>query len=117
MGTYTVYILRCSDGSYYTGMTSDLSGRLSDHQSGVHLNAYTKTRRPVTLVYSSDFTEVMQAISWEKTLKRWSRAKKEALIHGDYDALPELAKNAKRRNILLIQKNTRKSVMVSPVEP
>jgi len=91
MGGYWVYMLRCSDGSYYIGVTSDLDGRVAEHNDGVHHNAYTYTRRPVKLVYSSDFTEIHQAISWEKQIKRWSRKKKEALIRSDYDALPELA--------------------------
>ena len=87
-----MYILLCSDGSLYTGVTNDVQSRVAQHNAGSDPKAYTFKRRPVILVYSSDFTEVCQAIAWEKTVKRWNRAKKEALIRGDYDALPGLAK-------------------------
>jgi len=86
-----VYMLRCYDGSYYTGITSDLAGRLQQHEQGVHADAYTFKRRPVTLVYSAVFNDVMEAIRWEKIVKGWRRAKKETLIAGDYEKLPELS--------------------------
>lgn len=76
MKTYYVYILSCSDGSYYTGVTSNLTQRLEDHQYRKHLNSYTSTRLPVALVYYCTFTEITMAISTEKQIKKWSRAKK-----------------------------------------
>lgn len=92
MQDYRVYMLRCSDGSYYTGVTSDMNKRIAEHNEGVHKNSYTYGRRPLQLVYSCHFPEIGQAIAWEKTVKRWSRAKKEALILGDSKALGKLAK-------------------------
>ena len=92
MKTYYVYILRCSDKSYYTGITSELKSRILDHQEGTYKNSYTSFRLPVKLVYFCTFSSVHTAISVEKQVKKWSRKKKEALINGDYDQLPNLAK-------------------------
>jgi|SRR5690554_511543 len=97
MKTYYVYILSCSDGSYYTGVTSNLSKRLEDHEHRRYLNSYTSKRLPVKLVYYCTFTEVLKAIETEKQIKKWSRAKKEALINEEYDLLPNLAKKDFRR--------------------
>ncbi|SFU30485.1 putative endonuclease [Pustulibacterium marinum] len=91
MKFYNVYILLCADGSYYTGITSDVEKRLIDHNSGRKPNAYTYNRRPVELVWSQSFTEPVQAILFEKKIKKWSRAKKEALINGAYEMLSELS--------------------------
>ena len=85
------YILQCSDGSYYVGSTNDLERRLSEHQQGLAAQ-YTKRRRPVKLVYSAEFDNVEQAYRWEKQLQGWSRAKREALIRGEFYKLPALAK-------------------------
>ena len=87
-----VYILRCSDNSYYTGVTSNLSQRIFRHQSGFYPDCYTFNRRPLELVFYAEFTDINFAIDKEKQIKKWSRAKKEALINGDYDSLPNLAK-------------------------
>ena len=92
MKTYYVYILSCSDGSYYTGVTSNLTQRIEDHQQKKHLNSYTSKRLPITLVFYCTFTEIAIAIDTEKQIKKWSRAKKEALINESYDLLPNLAK-------------------------
>ena len=92
MKTYFVYILLCSDGSYYTGVTSNLTQRLEDHQYRKHLNSYTSKRLPVELKFFCTFTEISLAISAEKQIKKWSRAKKEALINEEYDLLPNLAR-------------------------
>jgi putative endonuclease len=87
-----LYILRCADGSYYTGTSrlEDLDTRVSEHNLGTY-DGYTAARRPVTLVYSAHFDSIVEAIASERQIKGWSRAKKEALIRGDYDALPTLA--------------------------
>ncbi|WP_299259847.1 GIY-YIG nuclease family protein [uncultured Aquimarina sp.] len=87
-----VYILKCSDGSYYTGVSSDLEKRMFQHHSGYYQDCYTYKRRPLELVFTWEFTHVSIAIDAEKQIKKWSRAKKEALIRGEYDLLPELAK-------------------------
>jgi putative endonuclease len=99
-----VYILKCADGSYYTGCTSNLDQRIYQHQHGV-FPGYTSSRRPVKLVWSDEFPDIRQAISMERQIKGWSRKKKEALIRGDFVSLHKLAecknttnfKNKKRR--------------------
>ncbi|MGE3645883.1 MAG: GIY-YIG nuclease family protein [Beijerinckiaceae bacterium] len=89
----SVYILLCSDGSYYAGLTRrDVETRVSQHAQGIDPKAYTFRRRPVTLVWSAHFERIDEAIATERRIKRWTRVKKEALIRGDYDALPGLAK-------------------------
>ncbi|GGW74023.1 putative endonuclease [Winogradskyella epiphytica] len=92
MKTYYVYILECSDKSYYTGFTSKLEARIRDHQIGTYLDCYTYSRRPVSLVFYAMFTDPNQAISTEKQIKKWSRAKKEALINNEFEKLPNLSK-------------------------
>jgi putative endonuclease len=92
-----VYMLRCSDGSYYVGSArgETLDKRMAEHQSGA-LGGYTSTRRPVELVWSEWFQSITDAIAVERQIKGWNRAKKQALIAGDYDKLPELAKRRTR---------------------
>jgi putative endonuclease len=92
MKDYFVYILRCSDRSYYTGVTNNVTSRVYQHQSGIDPTCYTFTRRPFELVYTGIFGDINEAISWEKKVKRWSRAKKEALIRGDQKALKFFSK-------------------------
>ncbi|MBP2831550.1 GIY-YIG nuclease family protein [Aquimarina sp. U1-2] len=87
-----VYILKCADTSYYTGVTSNLNKRLTQHKSGFYRDCFTYRRRPVELVFYAEFTSISMAIDTEKQIKKWSRAKKQALIDGDYDKLPNLAK-------------------------
>lgn len=87
-----VYILKCADSTYYTGITSNLSKRVESHESGKHKGSYTSKRLPVALVFYAEFTDINFAIEKEKQIKKWARVKKEALINGDYDALPNLAK-------------------------
>jgi putative endonuclease len=91
MKQYWVYILKCSDGSYYTGTTSNLEKRITEHQNGT-FTGYTKSRLPVELVFSEPFDDVYNAISAEQQIKGWTRKKKEALINRDFDLLKELAK-------------------------
>jgi putative endonuclease len=87
-----VYILKCSDQSYYTGVTSNLDQRLFQHESGYYSNCYTFNKRPIELVFYCEFTDINFAIEAEKKIKKWSRAKKEALINDDYDSLPNLSR-------------------------
>lgn len=77
--TYHVYILRCHDGSYYVGITNDLERCFAEHQEGKDPDSYTYDKRPVKLVYSAVFTDIRDAIWWEKEVKGWRREKKEAL--------------------------------------
>ena len=86
-----VYILKCSDGNYYTGVTNNPERRLEEHNTGVNKEAYTYSRRPVEMVYCERYTDFLLAISWEKRIKDWSRKKKEALINGDFNKLKEAA--------------------------
>ena len=92
MKIYYVYILECSDKSYYTGITSNITKRFEEHISGKHIDSYTYSRRPLNLVFYAEFTNVEIAIDTEKQIKKWSRAKKKALIDGEYDKLVNLAK-------------------------
>ncbi len=85
-----IYILQCSDNSFYTGSTNNLEIRLAQHQNGEGAN-YTKKRLPVKLVFSQEYERVDEAFYVEKQVQGWSRKKKQALIDGDFDRLPELA--------------------------
>ncbi len=80
---YHVYLLLCSDGTYYTGYTGDLSHRLKQHQSGSIPRSYTKSRRPVELVWAGEFKTREEARVQEKRIKQMNTVKKEALIHAD----------------------------------
>ena len=92
MKSYYLYILKCSDDSFYTGITNNLERRLAEHLEGKSPTSYTAGRRPVELVFYEQFQSPDQAIRFEKKLKRWSRKKKEALILGEWDKLQEYAK-------------------------
>ena len=87
-----VYILHCADDTYYTGVTSNLDKRLTEHHSAKHPESYTAQRLPVELVFTAEFTDINHELATEKQIKNWSRAKKEALIAGNYEELPNLAK-------------------------
>ncbi|WP_304237487.1 GIY-YIG nuclease family protein [Jiulongibacter sediminis] len=89
---YHVYILLCSDGTYYTGMTSYLEQRMRQHQEAHFPKAYTARRRPLELQFLATFSSVFDAIEFEKKLKGWSGQKKKALIEGDEEKLKELAR-------------------------
>ena len=93
MKTYFVYILKCSDNSYYTGFTNDLERRLGEHHSGKNKDCYTFDKRPIELMWFETFNEVLNAIAIEKQIKGWSRRKKEALISQDWDKLVLYSKN------------------------
>ena len=95
MKNYFVYILKCSDDSYYTGVTNNLEKRINEHQSGI-IKGYTSKKLPVKLVFSERFNDVTQAIKFEKQIKGWSRKKKEALINQNLDLLVQLS-NLKKK--------------------
>ncbi|MFZ5881377.1 MAG: GIY-YIG nuclease family protein [Chloroflexota bacterium] len=95
---YRVYILECSDGTYYTGSAVDVEQRLWQHQQGVSRTAYTYTRRPVKLVWCSEEVErFSEALQYERQIKGWSRAKKQALIANDYGKIHEIVTEERRR--------------------
>ena len=98
MKNYYVYILKCSDTTYYTGLTSNLSKRVEEHQTGIHRGSYTFWRRPVHLVFYAEFNVAAIAINTEKQIKNWPRSKKEALINGEFFKLPSLAKKKNFNN-------------------
>lgn len=86
-----VYILRCSDNSYYVGSTRNLENRLEQHARGAGAE-YTRRRLPVTLVFAYELERVDDAYALEKRIQNWSRAKREALIDGRYGDLPVLSR-------------------------
>ena len=92
--SFYVYILRCADGSFYTGHTDDLESRIAEHEAGT-FHGYTKKRLPVELVFSDEFLSREDALDREMQIKGWSRSKKEALIAGDWETLRELSKSRK----------------------
>ena len=91
MQDFYVYILRCRDGSYYTGHTDNIEERLDDHYTG-KTKSYTSTRRPIELVYVSEFPSRYEALSAERQIKGWSRKKKEALIMEKFHLLEKFSK-------------------------
>jgi predicted GIY-YIG superfamily endonuclease len=91
-----VYILRCADGSYYTGQTINLEKRLAEHQAGEG-GEWTRYRLPVDLVFSHEMPDEDSAFLAERQIKGWSRAKKEALIGGNWNMLQSLAKKPRFR--------------------
>jgi len=94
--SYYVYILKCSDDSYYTGSTNDICRRILEHQVGVSPFAYTFSRRPVELVWSEEVTTYHEALNHERQIKGWSRAKKEALIRGDFEGIHLIVKTERK---------------------
>jgi putative endonuclease len=94
---YFVYMVRCADDSFYVGVTNDVERRVGDHNLGWDPNAYTHERRPVELVYCESFEWIHEAIAWEKRLKGWRRAKKMALIEGDWKRIQELSRGILRQ--------------------
>jgi putative endonuclease len=89
------YLLECSDGSFYVGSTTDLQARLFQHQSGMGA-LRTRTRLPVKLVWQAEFPTIPEAYTFEKQIRRWSRAKRLALIRGELDMLPALSSRSHR---------------------
>lgn len=86
---WVVYILECADGTYYTGSTPDLERRLWEHHNAFY-TGYTSSRLPVELVWSTDFPTEHEAFLFERQVKGWSRAKKQALIRGEWEAIHEI---------------------------
>ncbi len=98
MKRYFTYIVRCSDGKYYTGITSNLESRINQHNTSEIKTAYTYSRRPVVLVFYEEYDNPNDAIKREKQIKDWNRNKKEALIRGDYEDLCHFSTSSKRQN-------------------
>ena len=96
MLAFWTYILKCSDGRYYTGHADNLELRIAQHRAGGYCN-FTSRRLPVQLVWRQEFPSRIEALEAERRIKPWSRAKKEALIQNDWDALSYWAKPPKER--------------------
>ena len=105
---FYVYILRCGDGSYYTGHTDSLESRVAAHDRG-EFPGYTHTRRPVRLVYAEGFNSREEALESERQIKGWRRAKKEALIRRDWERLIQLSHTTNSQTV--------QPVHSEPVEP
>ena len=91
MEYFFVYILRCSDGTYYVGQTDDIEKRMAAHRSRIK-GSYTASRLPVEIVFVQQFASRDEAIGMERKIKGWTRKKKEALINGNWDRIALLAK-------------------------
>ena len=94
--SFWVYILRCSDGSYYTGHTDNLESRIAQHVTGVIPSCYTFNRRPVECLFSQDLPTREEALAAEQQIKGWGRKKKEAMIRGDWAEVSRLARSSVR---------------------
>src|ERR1700677_348918 len=93
----SIYILRCADSSYYTGITRrSVDERVSEHAQRIIHGCYTHSRRPVKLVFAEHYERIDEAIAGERRINGWSRAKKEAYMRGEFPTLVELAKRATR---------------------
>ena len=111
-----MYILLCNDGSYYTGSTSNLHKRIKQHFAGEGAN-HTKKHPPVKLLYYEEFSRIDDAFYREKQVQGWSRKKKEALINGEYEKLPELSKSYSKRSVVpSTSSGTRVLSVAEPVE-
>jgi putative endonuclease len=93
---FWTYILLCADGRYYTGHTDDLEHRIGQHQSGA-MEGFTSSRLPVRLMWSENFSTRIEALEAEMRIKKWARAKKDALIRGDWQTVSHFAKPPKER--------------------
>ncbi len=112
MKPFHVYILRCGDGTYYTGHTDDLAVRMTQHHEGKI--GYTATRKPVELIWAGEFETREGALAFELQIKGWSRAKKEALMAGDWERIQALA--ASHGGLRQAQPEQNSAVPPEPVE-
>ena len=104
--SFSVYILLCADGSYYVGHTSDLAERIACHNAGRGA-VFTAVRLPVTLAFAEQFDEEGDAMVRELQIKKWSHAKKEALVHGE----------RQRLHALSISRDHKKPIPAPPLPP
>ena len=111
--SFWVYILRCADGSYYTGHTDNLEHRTQQHHAGAITSCYTYKRRPLQLVFSQDFATREEALASEQQIKGWSRKKKEAMMRGDWAEVSRLAKS-KSVQAELVEAKAEHSATVHP---
>jgi len=93
---FSLYILECADGTLYVGHTDDLDERMRQHDAG-KADTFTAPRRPLKLLHVEEFETRYEALTMERKLKGWSRAKKLAYIAGDWDTVSRLARSRQRR--------------------
>jgi len=91
MKLYYVYIIECSDGLLYTGITNNINRRFEEHQNGLNKSAFTYKRRPLSLIFQQEFNDVQQAIYFEKKIKNWCAKKKLALANNNFNMLQILS--------------------------
>lgn len=116
MKTYFVYILKCLDKSYYTGVTNDFESRIAEHNDGTDPYSYTFKRRPVELVFLQDFREIQEAIAFEKQVKGWGRKKKEAIIQNNWQLLKSLSECKNHTSHKNFEKNSSANQLENGVE-
>ena len=97
---FFVYILECSDGSYYTGHTVDIDARISSHKLGTIKQCYTYIRRPIKVAYVEEFPTRDEAFGAERQIKGWCRRKKQALINGEFYLLKYLSNNNHKKYLI-----------------
>jgi predicted GIY-YIG superfamily endonuclease len=113
---FWTYMLRCSDGRYYTGHTDSLERRIGQHQVGGYC-AFTSSRRPVELVWSEYFGSRLEALEAERIVGGWSRGKKEALISGDWSLVSQLARPPKERGFSTSLETNGSGSAITPPQP
>ncbi|HEV7660532.1 MAG TPA: GIY-YIG nuclease family protein [Allosphingosinicella sp.] len=110
---FWVHILRCRDGSYYTGHTDDLEKRMAEHEQGLGAD-WTRRRRPVELVWCGDAPTRSEALAFERRVKTWSRARKEALIAGDWQRVGHFARPPRARPSITLGTNETGGMLPGP---
>jgi putative endonuclease len=108
MMQFWVYLLECADGTYYAGHTDNLESRVAQHKRGEGCD-WTRRRQPVELVWAESAATREEALAFERRIKGWTRAKKEALVAGDWDRLHLLAKPPRERPSTSLRTNERES--------
>ena len=109
---FWVHILRCADGRFYTGHTEDLERRVAEHETGGYCD-FTERRRPVQLMWPENFQTRIEALEAERRIKPWSRAKKEALIRGDWASLSYFSRPPSERPSTSLGTNGIQDVLIS----
>lgn len=88
---YYFYILRCSDNSLYCGQTNNLKRRINEHNFDKNKSAkYLRAKKPVKLIFFEEYSTLQEAMKREIQIKKWTKAKKEALVKKDYKLLKQL---------------------------
>src|SRR5579872_4344480 len=100
MTSFFIYILECADKSYYVGHTNNVEERIRQHEVNEFIS-YTSSRLPIKLIFVQEFMTRDEAFLMERKLKGWSRAKKEALMRGDFETISKLARNKSKRATII----------------